>query len=112
MATRKKARTKAVAKRPTKKAPAAKRSAPKARAPKRARARAPQARRKPETLRLKSATPSLTVDDLRRSIVFYTEALGFFVGESWTDGDLLRGVMLKAGACELGLSQDDWKMGT
>ena len=33
------------------------------------------------------------------------------MGESWTDGDLLRGVMLKAGACELGLSQDDWKMG-
>ena len=48
---------------------------------------------------------------MRRSLVFYTEALGFFVGESWTDGDVLRGVMLKAGACELGLSQDDWKMG-
>jgi uncharacterized glyoxalase superfamily protein PhnB len=111
MATRKKARTKAVAKAPKKKASAGKKTAPKAPGPKRAAARAPQARRKPETLRLKSATPSLTVDDLRRSIVFYTEALGFFVGESWTDGDLLRGVMLKAGACELGLSQDDWKMG-
>ena len=111
MATRKKARTKAVAKAPKKKASAAKKAAHKAPAPKRAAALAPKARRKPETLRLKSATPSLTVDDLRRSIVFYTEALGFFVGESWTDGDLLRGVMLKAGACELGLSQDDWKMG-
>jgi catechol 2,3-dioxygenase-like lactoylglutathione lyase family enzyme len=70
-----------------------------------------KARRTPETLRLKSVTPSLTVGDLRKSIAFYTEALGFFVSESWTDGDLLRGVMLKAGACELGLSQDDWKLG-
>ena len=73
--------------------------------------RAFRERRAPETLRLKSFTPSLTVGDLRRSIAFYTEALGFFVGESWTDGDALRGVMLKAGACELGLSQDDWKLG-
>ena len=74
-------------------------------------AQKPKARREPETLRLKSFTPSLTVSDLRKSLAFYTQTLGFFVGESWTEGDLLRGVMLKAGACELGLSQDDWKLG-
>jgi catechol 2,3-dioxygenase-like lactoylglutathione lyase family enzyme len=62
-------------------------------------------------LRLTSVSPSLTVNDLRRSLVFYTEALGFFVDESWTEGDTVRGVMLRAGACELGLSQDDWKLG-
>jgi len=111
MATRKKARRPALK---TSKKKAAKKAARKASAPsrpKRAPAHTLKARRAPETLRLKSFTPSLTVSDLRRSIVFYTEALGFFVGESWTDGDLLRGVMLKAGASELGLSQDDWKLG-
>ena len=111
MATRKKAR-RPVSKTPKKKAAKkATRKAPAARRAKRPAAHALKARRAPETLRLKSFTPSLTVSDLRRSIVFYTEALGFFVGESWTDGDLLRGVMLKAGASELGLSQDDWKLG-
>jgi catechol 2,3-dioxygenase-like lactoylglutathione lyase family enzyme len=108
MAARKKAGPRSVAKGPKKRAA---RKTPPAPRPKRAPTRAFRERRAPETLRLKSFTPSLTVSDLRRSIAFYTEALGFFVGESWTDGDVLRGVMLKAGACELGLSQDDWKLG-
>jgi uncharacterized glyoxalase superfamily protein PhnB len=86
-----------------KKAPAARRSA------------RPAARRKrrqqPETLRLRSVTPSFTVDDLDKCIAFYTGALGFMVSERWTDGGKLLGVMLKAGACELGLSQDDWAKG-
>ena len=67
--------------------------------------------RDPETLRLRSFEPSFTVDDLERSVRFYTEVLGFTVGERWTDGGVLRGVMLKAGVCELGLSQDDWAKG-
>ena len=102
MATSKKARAKAVSKRPKKK------TAVKAKAP---RPSALKDRRTPETLRLKSFTPSLTVNDLGKSLGFYEGALGFIVGERWTDGDVLRGVMLKAGACELGLSQDDWKLG-
>ena len=65
----------------------------------------------PETLRLRSLEPSLTVDDLERSLLFYTNVLGFFVGDRWSDGGTLRGVMLKAGVCELGLSQDDWAKG-
>jgi catechol 2,3-dioxygenase-like lactoylglutathione lyase family enzyme len=68
-------------------------------------------RKRPETLRLRSVTPSLTVDDLDKSIGFYTGALGFMIGERWTDGGKLLGVMLKAGSCELGLSQDDWAKG-
>jgi catechol 2,3-dioxygenase-like lactoylglutathione lyase family enzyme len=130
MATPKKARAKAASKRAKKAHEPASKGAPKMAAkkaspprkgaarkakspnrPKRAAARAHQSRRAPETLRLHSFTPSLTVSDLRKSLAFYTEALGFFVGESWTSGDLLRGVMLKAGACELGLTQDDWKQG-
>ncbi len=92
---------------PTKKAPAKKAAAPAAAAP----ARALKARRLPETLRLTAFTPSLTVNDLAKSLAFYTGALGFFVGEEWKDGEVLRGAMLKAGACQLAISQDDWKLG-
>jgi uncharacterized glyoxalase superfamily protein PhnB len=87
-----------------KKTPAARRSA-------RTPVRRKRQRQQPETLRLRSVTPSFTVDDLEKSIAFYTGALGFMVGERWTDGGQLLGVMLKAGSCELGLSQDDWAKG-
>jgi catechol 2,3-dioxygenase-like lactoylglutathione lyase family enzyme len=66
----------------------------------------------PETLRLRAASPILTVNDLARSLKFYTDALGFIVKERWkADRGALQGVMLLAGVCELGLSQDDWKKG-
>jgi catechol 2,3-dioxygenase-like lactoylglutathione lyase family enzyme len=68
-------------------------------------------RRDPETLRLRALEPSFTVNDLERSVRFYTDVLGFIVKDRWTDGGVLRGVMLKAGVCELGLSQDDWAKG-
>src|SRR5688572_11410201 len=69
-------------------------------------------RREPETLRLRSIEPGLTVNDLTKSLHFYTDVLGFIVGERWTGPDgALRGVMLRAGACSLGLSQDDWAKG-
>ena len=69
-------------------------------------------KKSPETLRLRAFQPSLTVGDLEKSIRFYSDVLGFTVSERWTgDNGALRGVMLKAGACELGLSQDDWAKG-
>jgi len=61
-------------------------------------------------LQAKTITPSLTVDDLQRSIRFF-EGLGFVVNERWEDGGVLRGVMLKAGESRLGISQDDWQKG-
>ena len=86
--------------------------------PKRAQSRpAPMARarkrprKQPETLRLRSVTPGFTVGDLQQSIDFYTGVLGFVVQERWTDGDKLLGVMLKAGSCNIGISQDDWAQG-
>jgi uncharacterized glyoxalase superfamily protein PhnB len=120
MATRKPGRSRRTAKarskaRSTK--PRAGGAKPKARARKAPSRRAAAPRRRerrrhvPETLRLRTTTPSLTVNDLARSMKFYTEALGFVVGERWTDGTTLRGVMLKAGGCEVGLSQDDWAKG-
>ena len=54
------------------------------------------------------ASRSTTLSEASR---FYADVLGFFVGERWIDAGVLRGAMLKAGACQLGLSQDDWSKG-
>ena len=65
-----------------------------------------------ETLRLRAFEPSFTVNDLGRSIDFYTKSLGFVVDERFNSPDgKLQGVMLKAGVCRIGLSQDDWAKG-
>jgi uncharacterized glyoxalase superfamily protein PhnB len=68
-------------------------------------------RKQPESLRLRDIAPGLTVNDLAKSMAFYVDALGFSVDERWeTDGEL-RGVMLRAGRCRIGLSQDDFAKG-
>jgi predicted lactoylglutathione lyase len=69
------------------------------------------ARQQPETLRLRSITPNFTVNDLEQSVAWYQDGLGFFVSERWEEGGKLQGVMLKAGSCHLGLSQDDFSRG-
>ena len=61
-------------------------------------------------LQVKQLMPSLTVDDLQKSLKFF-EHLGFGVDERWEDGGVLLGVMLRAGETTIGLSQDDWKKG-
>jgi len=71
----------------------------------------PAARQQPESLRLRSIMPSFTVNDIDRSVRWYCEGLGFYLAERWEEGGKLQGVMLKAGACELGLSQDDFSRG-
>lgn len=70
-----------------------------------------QKRQQPESLRFRSITLTFTVNDLPRSLAWYRDGLGFFVAERWEEGGRLEGVMLKAGECELGLSQDDFKKG-
>jgi catechol 2,3-dioxygenase-like lactoylglutathione lyase family enzyme len=55
--------------------------------------------------------PTFTVGDIERSVAWYRDGLGFYVAERWEDGGKLRGARLKAGACELGLSQDDFSRG-
>lgn len=54
--------------------------------------------------------PSLTVDDISKSITFY-EALGFGVAERWEEDGTLLGVMLQAGELQIGLSRDNWMKG-
>ncbi|PYO43961.1 MAG: hypothetical protein DMD33_03665 [Gemmatimonadetes bacterium] len=94
MATKKKTR------RPTGKRPARRPSG----------SRRPQ-RQQPESLRLRSMAASLTVRDLERSIAWYRDVLGFVVGERWEEGGQVRGIQMKAGACDLMLGQDDFAKG-
>ena len=68
-------------------------------------------RQQPESLRLRSIMPSFTVSDIQRSVAWYRDGLGFYVAERWEEGGRLQGAMLKAGACQLGLSQDDFSKG-
>ena len=89
-------------------APRTARSAPK---PAARRNPKPKPRRQPETLRLRAVAPSLTVRDLARSVDFYTRALGCVVTERWESEGALLGVMLRAGRCGFGLSQDDGAKG-
>jgi uncharacterized glyoxalase superfamily protein PhnB len=61
-------------------------------------------------LQAKTLLPTLTVDDLQKSVAFF-EGLGFGVEERWEEKGTLLGVMLRAGQAQIGLSQDDWKKG-
>ena len=63
-----------------------------------------------EAVQVSAIVPSLTVDDLQKSITFY-EALGFAIDERWKRKGTLLGVMLRRARSEIGLSQDDWKKG-
>ena len=63
-----------------------------------------------EAVQISAIVPTLTVDDLQKSITFY-EALGFAIEDRWEDQGTLLGVMLRAGRTQIGLNQDDWKKG-
>jgi uncharacterized glyoxalase superfamily protein PhnB len=68
-------------------------------------------RKQPETLRLRSVIPSLTVNDIAASLAWYRDVLGFIVTQEMQDDGKLMGAMLKAGAVELLLAQDDFAKG-
>ncbi len=68
-------------------------------------------RRKPESLRLRSISVGITVNDIHRSLAFYRDLLGFTVGELWKDGATLLGAELKAGTATIWIGQDDWAKG-
>lgn len=63
-----------------------------------------------QAVQINAIVPTLTVDDLQKSIAFY-EAFGFSIEERWEEKGTLLGVMLRAGRTEIGLNQDDWKKG-
>ena len=63
-----------------------------------------------DAVQISAIVPTLTVDDLQKSIHFY-EGLGFAVDEKWKDNGVLLGVMMRAGNSQIVLNQDDWKKG-
>ena len=63
------------------------------------------------TLQARSLVPTLTVNDLKKSLKFYRDGLGFTVREEMKDEEEVKGVMLEAGGVILGLSQDDFAKG-
>src|SRR5262249_439054 len=63
-------------------------------------------------LALRSASPSLTVNDLEKSLGWYRDVLGFGVEETWKNDDgKVMGISLKAGDVSFMIGQDDWKKG-
>jgi uncharacterized glyoxalase superfamily protein PhnB len=65
----------------------------------------------PATLRLRSVTPSLTVNDVEASIAWYRDVLGFYVAQQFEHEGKLAGASLRAGAVEIFLTQDDFAKG-
>jgi catechol 2,3-dioxygenase-like lactoylglutathione lyase family enzyme len=70
-----------------------------------------QDRKQPESLRLRSAGPSFTVDNIDKSVAFYRDVLGFTLKDKWEEEGALTGVELLAGSVTFWLGQDDWKKG-
>jgi len=70
-----------------------------------------KARQQPESLRLRSAGPSFTVNDIDKSLAFYRDVLGFTLKERWEQDGVLHGVEMVAGSVTFWLGQDDWKKG-
>ena len=95
---------------------AARKPAKTVRARKKSPAKAEAAPRKSGTasrsLSLSDASPSLTVNDLEKSLAWYRDVLGFGVEETWKDdAGKVNGVSLRAGDVAFMIGQDDWKKG-
>ncbi|HEX9887829.1 MAG TPA: VOC family protein [Longimicrobiales bacterium] len=65
----------------------------------------------PETLRLKSVSAALTVNDLQVSLDWYCGIVGFHLESRFEHEGVLRGAELVAGDQAIVLSQDDWAKG-
>ena len=46
-------------------------------------------RRQPESLRLRQISPSISCNDMEKSIAWYRDVLGFTVGERWEENGRL-----------------------
>lgn len=68
-------------------------------------------RKQPETLRLKSVMPALTVDDLDASIAWYRDVLDFLVVQEHEREGKRVAVALQAGTVLFMLGQDDFAKG-
>lgn len=68
-------------------------------------------RAQPETLRGRELTASLTVNDIRKSLAWYRDVLGFTVAREFERDGALRAVSLVAGSVRILLTQDDGALG-
>jgi uncharacterized glyoxalase superfamily protein PhnB len=68
-------------------------------------------RAQPETLRGRSLDASLTVKDIRKSLAWYRDILGFTVGQEYEREGKLMAVALVAGTVRFLISQDDGAKG-
>lgn len=105
----KKNKSKASRAKATKKKPV-KRSAAKAK-PARSKAASAKAPKTQKGFQLSSLAPSLTVDDLIKSMSWYCDILGFKVKQRWEREGKLNGVELSAGPTQVYLSQEDGQQG-
>ena len=91
---------------------ATKQTAPrKSRTPTRTKARSAKPRVTAAGLKMRSASPSFTVNDLEKSLGWYRDVLGFVVDQRWEDKGKLVGAQLRAGNATFMVGQDDWKKG-
>ncbi len=63
------------------------------------------------TLKMSTASPGFTVNDVGKSLAWYRDVLGFAVQERWEHEGKLRGAWLQAGSVGFMIGQDDWKKG-
>jgi uncharacterized glyoxalase superfamily protein PhnB len=68
-------------------------------------------RSKPESFRGRALSASLTVNDIRKSLAWYRDVVGFTVDEEYEHEGRRVAVSLKAGAVKLLLNQDDGAKG-
>jgi uncharacterized glyoxalase superfamily protein PhnB len=66
----------------------------------------------PEPLSAQSLEASLTVADVRRSMTWYRDVLGFTIDREFEREGQLRAVSLRAGVIRILLAQDDGKKGS
>lgn len=68
-------------------------------------------RTRPESFRARALTASFTVNDLAKSLAWYTDIIGFTVDQKHEREGKLRAVSLKAGEVRILLGQDDGAKG-
>jgi uncharacterized glyoxalase superfamily protein PhnB len=68
-------------------------------------------RAEPESFRAKELSASLTVNDLEKSLAWYTDVLGFTIDKKHEREGNLVAVSLKAGTVRILLGRDDGKKG-
>jgi uncharacterized glyoxalase superfamily protein PhnB len=65
----------------------------------------------PLGLSLVGVGPSITANDVSKSLHWYCDVVGFTIGERWEKDGVLLGAELKAGKVSFWVGQDDWKKG-